>query len=70
MGKKHIFNAGPCLLPQVAIDNAIEALKDGQRNIMVGVKNDQIVYVPFNKAIRIDKPIDRELINVLNVLSI
>ena len=28
MGKKHIFNAGPCLLPQVAIDNAIEALKD------------------------------------------
>ena len=49
---------------------AIEALKDGQRNVMVGVKNDQIVYVPFNKAIRIDKPIDRELINVLNVLSI
>ena len=49
---------------------AIEALKDGQRNIMVGVKNDQIVYVPFNKAIRIAKPIDRELINVLNVLSI
>ena len=49
---------------------AIEAIKDGQRNIMVGVKNDQIVYVPFNKAIRIDKPIDRELINVLNVLSI
>lgn len=28
MGKLHIFNAGPCLLPQVAIDNAIEALKD------------------------------------------
>jgi 6-phosphofructokinase 1 len=49
---------------------AIEALKDGQRNVMVGVKNDQIVYVPFNKAIRIAKPIDRELINVLNVLSI
>ena len=49
---------------------AIDALKDGQRNVMIGVKNDQIVYVPFNKAIRIDKPIDRELINVLNVLSI
>ena len=29
MSKKvHVFNAGPCLLPQVAIDNAIEALKD------------------------------------------
>ncbi len=24
----HVFNAGPCLLPQVAIDNAIAALKD------------------------------------------
>lgn len=49
---------------------AIEALKDGQRNVMVGVKDNQIVYVPFNKAIRVDKPIDEELINVLNVLSI
>ena len=28
MGKVHVFNAGPCILPQVAIDNAIEALKD------------------------------------------
>lgn len=28
MSKVHVFNAGPCLLPQVAIDNAIEALKD------------------------------------------
>lgn len=28
MGKMHIFNAGPCLLPKVAIDNTIEALKD------------------------------------------
>ena len=26
--KLHVFNAGPCLLPQVAIDRAIEALKD------------------------------------------
>ena len=28
MSKVHVFNAGPCLLPQVAIDNTIEALKD------------------------------------------
>lgn len=28
MNRKHVFNAGPCLLPQVAIDNAIEAIKD------------------------------------------
>ena len=49
---------------------AIEALKDGQRNVMIGVSNDKIVYVPFNKAIKLDKPIDKELINVLSILSI
>ncbi|MBQ0043942.1 MAG: 6-phosphofructokinase [Bacteroidales bacterium] len=49
---------------------AIEALNEGQRNVMVGVKNDQIVYVPFSRAIKFDKPIDKELINVLSVLSI
>ena len=49
---------------------AIEALNEGQRNVMIGISNDRIVYVPFSKAIKIDKPIDKELINVLNVLSI
>ena len=49
---------------------SIEALKEGQRNIMVGIKNDQIVYVPFSRAIKMDKPIDKELINVLSILSI
>ena len=28
MDKVHVFNAGPCLLPQVVYDNAIEAIKD------------------------------------------
>lgn len=49
---------------------AVEALNEGQRNVMVGIKNDQIVYVPFPRAIKMDKPIDRELINVLSILSI
>lgn len=49
---------------------AIEALNEGQRNIMVGIKNDQIVYVPISRAIKMDKPIDKELINVLGILSI
>ena len=49
---------------------SIEALKEGQRNVMVGISNDQIVYVPIDRAIKKDKPIDRELINVLAVLSI
>ena len=49
---------------------SIQALMEGQRNVMVGIENDQIVYVPFAKAIKNDKPIDRELVSVLNELSI
>ncbi len=49
---------------------SIEALMEGQRNIMIGIDDDKIVYVPFNKAIKNDKPIDPELVNVLNELSI
>ena len=49
---------------------AIEALLEGQRNIMVGVQNDEVVNVPFVKAIKKDKPINRELLNTLRVLSI
>ncbi len=29
---------------------AIDALMEDQRNVMMGVKNDEIVYVPFSKA--------------------
>ncbi len=49
---------------------AIEALKEGQRNVMVGIDNDEIVYVPFSRASKMDKPINQELINVLAILSI
>ena len=49
---------------------SIEALKEGQRNVMVGIHDDEIVYVPIDRAVKKDKPIDRELINVLGVLSI
>lgn len=49
---------------------AIDALLDDQRNVMIGVQNDEIVYVPFSKAIKNDKPINRELLNTLRILSI
>lgn len=49
---------------------SIQALMEGQRNVMIGIENDKIVYVPFTKAIKNDKPIDRELVNVLHELSI
>ena len=49
---------------------AIDALIEGQRNVMIGIQNDEIVYVPFSKAIKNDKPINRELLNTLRILSI
>ena len=49
---------------------AIEAIKQGLRNIMVGVRNNEVVYVPLSEAIRKDKPFDRKLIQVLDELSI
>lgn len=49
---------------------AIDALLDGQRNIMIGIENDKVVAVPFTKAIKNDKPIDRDLLRVLKTLSI
>ena len=49
---------------------AIDALLDDQRNGMIGIKNDEIVYVPFTKAIKNDKPISRDLLNTLHRLSI
>lgn len=49
---------------------AIDALLDDQRNVMIGISNDEIVYVPFAKAIKNDKPINRDLLNTLRRLSI
>ena len=49
---------------------AIEAILQGQRNIMVGVRNNEVAYVPLSEAIRQDKPFDRKLIKVLDELSI
>ena len=49
---------------------AIEAIMQGQRNIMVGVRNNEVVYVPLSEAIRSDKPFDKKLIRVLEELSI
>ncbi len=49
---------------------AIDALMDDQRNIMIGVKNDEVVYVPITRALKNDKPINPELLSTLRRLSI
>ena len=49
---------------------AIEALKRGQRNAMIGYRMGNAVLVPFSEAIRTDKGLDHRFVEVLNELSI
>ncbi len=49
---------------------AIEALKHGQRNAMIGYRMGNAVLVPFSEAIRTDKGLDHRFVEVLNELSI
>jgi 6-phosphofructokinase 1 len=48
---------------------AIDALLDDQRNVMIGIQNEEIVHVPFAKAIKKDKPVSRDLLNMLAIVS-
>ena len=58
------------ILASITGVGAIEAIKQGQRNVMVGVRNNEVVYVPFSECIRTDKRFDKKLIKVLDELSI
>ena len=49
---------------------AIDALMDEQRSIMIGIVNNEIVHVPFTKAIKDDKPVNEQLLGVIQILSI
>ena len=48
---------------------AIDAILQGQRNVMIGIRNNEIIYVPLIEAIRSDKPFDKKLITVLDEVS-
>ncbi|MDR2038289.1 MAG: 6-phosphofructokinase [Bacteroidales bacterium] len=48
---------------------AVDALLDNQKNLMVGVVNDEIVQVPLSKTIKLHKAIDENLINLAENIS-
>ena len=50
--------------------SAIKALLEGQRNVMIGIQNGQMTYVPFAKAISRTKTINRDNIELVKILSI
>jgi 6-phosphofructokinase 1 len=49
---------------------AIEALLDGQQSVMVGLQNDEIVLVPFRKAVKLHKKLNQGLIDIIDVLNV
>ena len=63
-------SAGDRILASRLGAGAINAILEWQRNVMIGIKNDEVVYVPFSNAIKSDKPVKKELIDLLAVLSI
>ncbi len=49
---------------------AVQAFQEYQRNIMIGVRENEIVYVPFKRAVKQERPISKELLEVHRVSSI
>ena len=49
---------------------AIEALSEGQRNVMIGIKNGEYVYVPFKRAIAHSQQMDLRDVDLVRILSI
>jgi len=48
---------------------AIEALLDDQKSIMIGLVNEKIVQVPFNKAVKLNHTIDLSLLEIQRLMN-
>ena len=69
----HIQRGGsPTVTDRVAASRmgaaAVEALLDDQKNIMIGLQNNQIVQIPLNKTTKMHKKVSEELVELLNLL--
>lgn len=49
---------------------SVDALLDGQRSIMVGIVNNKIVHVPFNKTIKHHNPLDMDMISTIDIMNV
>lgn len=49
---------------------AVEALLDDQKSVMVGLQNNEIVLVPFRKAIKLHKDVNRNLVDIIDILNV
>lgn len=48
---------------------AVEALLDDQKSVMVGIQNGEISLVPFRKAVKLHKDVDRDLLLLSEILT-
>jgi 6-phosphofructokinase 1 len=49
---------------------ALEGLLRGEKNVMVGVVNNRLIYTPFHETITKKKPISDDLIRMVNILGV
>ena len=49
---------------------AVEGLMNGQKGVMAGIINNEIVYTPFKDTIRLPKPINEDLLRMVKILSV
>ncbi len=49
---------------------AVEGLMGGQKGVMAGIINNEIVYTPFKDTIRLPKPINEDLLRMVKILSV
>ena len=48
---------------------AVQAIEEGQHNVMVGISNGEFVYVPLAKAIKVQDKSDKTLLDLVKTLS-
>jgi len=49
---------------------AVEALIDDQKSVMVGIMNGEITLVPFRRAVKQNKDVNRSLVELAKILSV
>jgi 6-phosphofructokinase 1 len=48
---------------------AVEALREGKGELMIGIANGKVVHVPFAEAIKKNRALDEDLYRILHILS-
>jgi 6-phosphofructokinase 1 len=49
---------------------AIDALLNGERDVMIGIVHNKVMLVPLKESLKVANKIDKELIRVADIISI